>query len=127
MNKINCPNDIYKFIEQNILFNRHQEEFYIICLNARKEVINFELLFKGTVSCIQIHLRDIFRYAIEQNTSYIVAAHNHPTGDVTPSSDDLNVTIRMSGASELLSIPILDHIIYSENGFYSFREEGSLM
>ena len=70
--------------------------------------------------------REVFKVAILSNAYSILLAHNHPSGDTTPSQEDLNITKRIKSASEIMGIPILDHLIIGSNGYYSFKENGEL-
>ncbi len=121
--KIGQPTDIFDFMK-NYKFNIYQEEFYVICLNARKEIIAARKMFVGTVETTIIHPRDIYKYAIANNSSYVVFTHNHPTGDITPSPEDIDVTKKLINCGDLMNVKVLDHIIYSSETFFSFRENG---
>lgn len=107
-------------------FNGDAEEFRVAALNSKKEVIAEEMLFKGTVDSCLIHPRDVFRFAIKHNASTIIISHNHPSGDCEPSDQDNKVTERIRKAGELLQIKLIDHIIVSSEGFYSYRDQGRL-
>ena len=80
----------------------------------------------GTVSASIVHPRDIFKPAIENNTSNIIVIHNHPSGDETPSDEDIHVTEKLIKAGEIMGIPIVDHIIVTRETYYSFKENSRL-
>ncbi|MDI3473033.1 MAG: repair protein RadC [Thermotogaceae bacterium] len=103
-----------------------QEKVRIICLDTKLKIISSKDVTLGTVSSSLIHPREIFREAIKDGASGIIIVHNHPSGDPAPSEDDKNVTLKLLKASELLDIKLIDHVIVSSKGYYSFREEGFL-
>jgi DNA repair protein RadC len=100
------------------------EEFWVLALNSQLKVLGLEMLFRGTVDSCPIHIRDIIRFVCVRNASFFMVAHSHPSGDHGPSRQDLNVTRRIRKLSELLEIPILDHLILSNNGYSSLADRG---
>lgn len=103
-----------------------KEHFVILCLNARRQLIHMETVSIGTLSASLVHPRECFSPAIVKSAAAVVAVHNHPSGDPTPSAGDRDVTRRLQRAGELLGIPLADHVVVSESGFFSFREHGLL-
>jgi DNA repair protein RadC len=103
--------------------DRDKEHFYVMHVNARQQVHLVELVAIGTLNHAAVHPRETFRRAIVEGTYSIVVAHNHPTGDVTPSEADSTLTRSLHEAGELLLIPLLDHIIFTDKNrsFFSFR------
>ena len=81
----------------------------------------------GTINRSIVHPREIFKYAYLTSASSIVCMHNHPSGDVTPSREDIRLTNALVELGHLNSIPIVDHIIVSDNGYYSFYEDGKII
>ena len=108
------------------------EKFWTLCLNRKNHLIKCVACTSGTVSASLAHPREVFREAIRLNASAIIIAHNHPSGDPTPSTSDINLTRKLSEASKVLEIPLLDHIIVGKpsetnaSGFYSFNEARKL-
>ena len=100
------------------------EEFYVICLNAKSEVTDIKEMGTGTSSRVDIQIRKITDYIIRNNCSRIIIAHNHPYGEAIPSNDDINMTRTLFNSCVLNDIDILDHLIYSPTGIYSFAEDG---
>ncbi|MDX6768938.1 MAG: JAB domain-containing protein [Elusimicrobiota bacterium] len=98
-----------------------REHFLVLMLDARKQVTGISVVSIGTLSASLVHPRELFKPAILANAAAVVVAHNHPSGDPTPSIEDREVTRRLVRAGELLGIPVLDHLIVAET-FYSFRE-----
>jgi len=109
-----------------------QETFFVVLLNAKNRVIKIEVATVGLVDRTQIHAREVFREAIVNNASRIIICHNHPSGDPTPSSQDISATRDLIGAGKIIGIEILDHIVMGkktekrQKDFLSFREEGLL-
>lgn len=104
--------------------NRKQEEFVVVTLNGSNEVIRTRSISKGLVNRTLVHPREIFRPAIKDNAAALIIAHNHPSGSIEPSKEDVELTTRIKAAGELIGIGVLDHIIISKKGYYSFLEEG---
>jgi DNA repair protein RadC len=102
----------------------NKEHFLILCLNARRQLTHLSTVSIGTLSASLVHPRECFFPAIEHAAAAVVAVHNHPSGDPTPSSEDRDVTRRLQRAGELLGIPLADHVVVSASGFFSFREHG---
>ena len=112
-------------------FSPEKECAVALLLNTRSHIIGFELLGIGTKSSVLVHVGEAFRAAIVANAAALVLAHNHPSGDPSPSSADYRVTRTLADAARLLQITLLDHIILgSADGgrvpYFSFREAGSL-
>jgi len=122
--KLNCPKLVFDYYQYKI--NTNQERVYCIYLDASKRVIKDKLLFVGTVNHSLIHPRDIFKEAYLLNASSIICVHNHPSGDVHPSGEDINVTNRLRQIGILMGIKLVDHIIISETKYYSFLENGKI-
>ncbi len=100
------------------------EEFWALALGPKKDLISSKLLFRGTVDSCLVHPRDIFRFACAVNASALLVAHNHPSGELIPSMEDLRFTRQLVRASALMEIPVVDHLIVSKKGFVSLRQEG---
>jgi len=94
-----------------------QEHFVGLYLNARHELIHKELVSIGTVNASIVHPRDVFAPALLHNAVAVIVAHNHPSGDATPSAEDREVTQRLKDAGRLLGISVLEHLIITEYGY----------
>ncbi|MBI3288477.1 MAG: DNA repair protein RadC [Elusimicrobia bacterium] len=103
-----------------------KEHFLVLCLNARRQLLRIETVSVGTLSASLVHPREVFAPAISHGAAAIVAVHNHPSGDTSPSAEDREVTRRLQRGGDLLGIPLADHVIVSESSFFSFRESGIL-
>lgn len=106
--------------------DRKQEHFLCISLNGANEVIATRTISVGLVNKAQVHPREVFADPITDRAAAIIIAHNHPTGNVTPSKDDVEITRKLKAAGETLGIKVLDHIIFSHKGYYSFLESNEL-
>ena len=103
-------------------FNSFAEEFWGIFLNNHLEVIELKLIHRGTMDHCNVHPRDLFRQAISMNSCSIIIAHNHPSKILDPSLSDILLTKKFKKIGILIQIPILDHVIFSDTNYYSFRE-----
>lgn len=103
------------------------EEFHSVYLNTKLEIIGMELISKGTLNASLVHPREVFKGAMLANANGLILVHNHPSGNLDPSSADRQVTSNLQEAGKILQIEILDHVIVgSKGGHYSFREQGLL-
>lgn len=102
-----------------------QEHFLVLTLDGEHKVIRVTVATVGILNRTLVHPREIFRRAIEDNANAIILSHNHPSGNTEPSEEDNEVTSRLSEAGKLLGISVLDHIIISPSGFYSYLESGN--
>lgn len=123
--KVTSINDLYKIFSQ-YLSDLQTEEFWAIFLDQKNHVIYKTQISKGGISGTLVDVRVIFRIAIEHFATSVVVAHNHPTGNLTPSQADISITRRIKEAGDLLDIKLLDHLIIGENSFFSFSEQGLL-
>jgi DNA repair protein RadC len=101
-----------------------QEEFKILLLNNSNEVLGIHSLSKGSTRGTVVDLKLLFAIALKSNATGIIIAHNHPSGSLSPSSSDLELTKRIKKSGELLDIKLLDHLIVTKNGFYSMSDKG---
>lgn len=122
--KYKSPDMIFDYYKDKV--SNCQEEFYCLYLAANNTIIDEELVFIGTVNHSMVHPRDVFKRAYELNASYIICVHNHPSGDVRPSKDDENVTLRFKQIGALMGVRVIDHIIIGKTTYYSFLEEGKI-
>ena len=99
-----------------------KEHFIILLLDTRHNLIKKERIFIGTLDNSVIHPREIFKPAIIESSSAIIIAHNHPSGDPSPSNDDIEITAKLKQAGKLIGIEVLDHVIIGKNSSYSFMD-----
>jgi DNA repair protein RadC len=103
---------------------KKQEYFLCVSLNGANEVIGNRVVTVGLLNTNQVHPREVFVDAISDRAASVILAHNHPSGILKPSSDDIAVTNQLVNAGEILGIPVLDHIIITKNGHLSLKERG---
>ncbi len=119
------PTIIIEYFNEQ-LKNIKQEEFYCIYLDNKKNYINKKKLFIGTINSSIVHPREIFKEAYLLSASFIICLHNHPSGDPTPSKEDIIITRKLKQLGELHAIQLLDHIIIGSNCYYSFYEDNNI-
>ncbi len=117
------PTDAATFFQKQIGQNV-QESFLGLFLNARNVPLGWREISRGSVSASLVHPREVFLPAVQLAASSLIVAHNHPSGDPSPSSDDLELTRRLKQAGELIGIEILDHLIITSTGHLSMKERG---
>ncbi len=126
ISKITCPMDSYKLLEP-LMKNLEQEVVRVILLDEHDNVLSTPVITIGTLDSSLIHPREVFKHAIRDNATAIIMAHQHPSGDPTPSSPDFQATERIVKAGKILGVEVLDHIILGFAGkYFSFRENGQL-
>lgn len=121
---ITCPGDIYREVRH--FAERDQECFIVVVLNGAHEVLRVFVATVGLVNKTLVHPREIFSDPIARRATAIAVAHNHPSGNLDPSAEDKAVTRRLIEAGQILGIKVLDHVIFTKKGYYSFLEH-SLM
>lgn len=120
--KIRTAADIIPLIQH--IAERKQEHFICISLNGAHEVIATRTVTVGLVNAAHVHPREVFSDPITDRACAIIVAHNHPSGDLTPSAEDIDVTKRLDKAGTTLGIRLLDHVVFSRRGYFSLREAG---
>lgn len=123
--KFNGAKKIYDYFSSE-LNGLTQEHFICLYLDQSKKLIEKKLLFKGTLNKSLIHPREIFKWAYLSSAAYIICVHNHPSGNVIPSNEDINVTNMLVKIGHLQGIPVIDHVIIGNNNYYSFYENDVL-
>jgi DNA repair protein RadC len=101
-----------------------REHFVVFDLDVRHRIIARRVVHIGTLSGVEVHPREVFRDAIVNASAAVILAHNHPSGDPTPSRQDLEITARLRQVGELLGITVLDHVIVADDGFVSLADRG---
>lgn len=123
--KITSPKDIVGMLS-NEMINLKQEVLKLIMLDTKNNIIGIKDVFKGSLNTSIVHPREIFNEAIKKNSASIIVCHNHPSGDPTPSKEDINITLRLKESGQILGINLLDHIIIGKEKFVSLKEKGIL-
>lgn len=122
---IDNPNIAYNLIK-NYAGDADREQLYIICVNTKNEPTHISLISMGTLNSSLVHPREVFKLAILSNSASIILVHNHPSGKLEPSKEDLNITQRIKKCGEMLGIKLIDHLIISEKHFLSFKDKNIL-
>ena len=104
--------------------DRDKEHLWVFHLNSRNQIKLIELVSLGILNSSLIHPREVFTRAVGERAAQIIIAHNHPSGEVTPSEDDLVITKRLVKAGEILGIELIDHLVVTATGFTSFKKKG---
>lgn len=123
--QITCSQDGYQILRP-IIADLPHEEFWVIYLNRSNKILMKESVSSGGVSGTVADVKIIFKKALELLASGIILAHNHPSGNTKPSHTDMTLTKKMLEAGKILDINVLDHLIITGNGYYSFADEGTL-
>lgn len=122
---ISSSKSAYEILSRFLSDIKH-EEFWVLLLNRSNKVIGRHNVSKGGVNGTIADPKIIFKYALDNLASALIIAHNHPSGNLSPSPEDLTITRKLVEAGKMLEIPVLDHIIVSDSGYYSFADEGRL-
>lgn len=121
--KVTSPEDIINLLEQ-FLANKDREEFIVVCLDIKNQPSCINICSIGSLNSAIVHPREVFKTAILSNSASIIIAHNHPSGDPSPSPEDISITKRLKESGILLGIQLLDHIIIGQkNKYISLKEE----
>lgn len=120
-----CSADIYETLHPYLMDLNH-EEFWLICLNRRNKILKISQVSKGGLNITVADPKILFKIALDHRASSIIISHNHPSGNLKPSQADIQLTAKLKKGGEFLEIPVLDHIIYTNNGYFSFADENIL-
>jgi len=101
-----------------------KEHFFVLNLDVRNRIIDADLISKGTLTASLVHPRETFESAIRKHSASIIVSHNHPSGDVSPSEEDIRISRRLKDAGKILGIELLDHIILTKDKFCSLKDKG---
>ncbi|HHY75278.1 MAG TPA: DNA repair protein RadC [Firmicutes bacterium] len=118
---VRCGRDVYEYVKTE-LTEYDRECFAVILLNTRNQVLSKEVESVGSLDASLVHPREIFKNAIRRNAASMVLVHNHPSGDPSPSDDDIEITKKLVEAGKILGISVFDHVIVSRSSFVSLRE-----
>lgn len=122
---IKSPEDAAALLMEEMRF-LDREHFKVLLLNTKNQVITLEIVSIGTLNSSAVHPRELFKSAIRKSAAAVVLVHNHPSGDPSPSREDMDVTRRLKEAGEIMGIEVLDHIIIGDGKFISFKAKGML-
>lgn len=123
--RLTSPKDIYEYLRPH-LAHRRKEAFHVLCLNARNVLLKDAVIAEGTMNACPVDPREVFHAALVARATAIVLAHNHPSGDSTPSAQDVVLTRQLVQGGALLGIRVLDHLVVGDGEFTSFVETGTM-
>ncbi|MBK7818268.1 MAG: DNA repair protein RadC [Sphingobacteriaceae bacterium] len=123
--KITSSRDVFNLLNPKLADLPH-EEFWMVLMNRANKVIKIESISKGGISGTVVDVRLVSKSAIENNTSSVILAHNHPSGNLKPSQEDISITKKIKEALKLFDITLFDHLIIGDQNYYSFTDEGAL-
>lgn len=112
---------------KEFLIDSDREKLILVCLDNKNQPTSINTVSVGSLNSSIVHPREVFKVAILSNSASIIVYHNHPSGDATPSKEDINITERLKEAGKILGIELVDHIIVGSNGrYYRFKEKGDI-
>ena len=114
-------------IFMNILKDEMKEHFYVLVLDTKNKIFSWDEISRGDLNSSIVHPREVFKYALSKGANSIICLHNHPSGDPTPSTQDLEITKRLEDVGDLVGIKLLDHIIIGYNKYISLKEKGLMI
>ena len=120
---IRSPEDGANYVMEDMRF-LSQEHFVCLYLNTKNQVLHRQTVFVGSLNASIVHPREVFREAFRRSAASLICFHNHPSGDPTPSKEDIEVTKRLAECGKMLGIDMLDHIIIGDQKFISLKEKG---
>jgi len=120
---VRSPADVAQLLMAE-MSHLEQEHFRVLYLDTRNRLLGSETVYVGSGNASHLRVGEVFRDAVKRNCAAVIIAHNHPSGDPTPSPEDVEVTIRLVAAGDLLDIEVLDHLIIGQHRFVSLRERG---
>ncbi|UQD52898.1 hypothetical protein C0971_13255 [Bacillus methanolicus] len=122
---IRSPEDGARYLMNDMRF-LSQEHFVCLYLNTKNQVLHKQTIFIGSLNASIVHPREVFKEAFRRSAASIICAHNHPSGDPTPSREDIEVTKRLGECGKIIGIDLLDHLVIGENKYVSLKEKGYL-
>ena len=120
---VRSPSDVAQLLMAEMA-HLQQEHFQVLYLDTRNRLLGSETVYVGSLNASQVRVAEVFRDAVKRNCAAIIVAHNHPSGDPTPSPEDVQVTRQLVAAGNLLDIEVLDHLVIGQQRFVSLRERG---
>ena len=123
--KVSSSEAAAKFLMPRLRYE-HNEHFLLVLLNSKNKVIALRQISEGSLSSSIVHPREVYAPAVQLHAAAILGAHNHPSGDPSPSQDDKDLTEALARVGEVLGIPLLDHVVIGDGTYYSFKAQGLL-
>ena len=103
-----------------------REEFLVVPLGGKNQILGFHVVSVGTLTASLVHPREVYKIALLANAAAVIVVHNHPSGDPTPSAEDVAITRRLREAGQLLGVSLLDHVVIGDERYISFADDGIL-
>ncbi|MFC0164878.1 MULTISPECIES: RadC family protein [Bacillus] len=122
---IRTPEDGAKYLMEDLRF-LNQEHFVVMFLNTKNQIIHKQTIFIGSLNASIVHPREVFKEAVKRSAASLICAHNHPSGDPSPSREDIEVTKRLCDCGKMIGIEVLDHLIIGDQKYVSLKEKGYL-
>lgn len=122
---VRSPEDGADYVMEDMR-NLQQEHLVVLFLNTKNQIIHQQTIFIGSLNASIVHPREIYREAVKRSAASIICAHNHPSGDPTPSQEDIHVTRRLVEAGKIMGIELLDHLVIGQHTFVSLKEKGHI-
>ena len=116
--------DVVNHLKQFFIDDLHREKFVVVFLSGNNSIITTETLFKGTLTSSAVYPREVIRKVLEHGAGALILSHNHPSGNLNPSKDDIAITKRLVDACRTIDVKIHDHIIIAGDGYTSFADKG---
>ncbi|MDD4657542.1 MAG: DNA repair protein RadC [Eubacteriales bacterium] len=121
--RVKSPQDVAAWVMEDLRYLQH-EQFRILLLNTKNVIIACEEVSRGSLNSSIVHPREVFARAIRRSAAAVILVHNHPSGDPTPSQEDINITRRLVEVGRLVGIEVLDHLVIGDGVFASLKEKG---
>lgn len=122
---IRGPEDAYEIVRLE-LENSPAEKFLVLLLTTKNTIIGTSIVACGTLNAALVHPREVFQRAILSNAAGVIVAHNHPSGNPSPSQEDISLTAKLAESGKILDIPVLDHVIVGDCSYVSLKEKGMM-
>lgn len=123
--KINSPEDVYRRIYPRM--REHKKEMFIeMCLDTKNQVIKEDIISIGSLNANIVHPREVFKLALSESAAHIIVVHNHPSGDPTPSREDIEITKKLVETGKVMGIDVFDHVIIGDGRHFSMKEAGHI-
>ncbi len=119
--QIKAPGDAANLL-MSLIGHKNQEHFVVLFLDTRNRVLDYEMLYKGSLNTSLVRIGEVFRGAVRRDSASVIVSHNHPSGDPAPSPEDIALTRRLVSAGKVMEVDVLDHVIVGANRFVSLRE-----
>lgn len=128
LGKVTCGEDAYNYLIKTYREGTicYKEYFKVLLLNQNNDILGHAVISEGGITYTCADIRIIFQAALLANATAIILSHNHPSGSLRPSADDINLTNKIKAAGEIMNIKVLDHLIITEDDYYSFSDDGRL-